>query len=97
MLPFQSPNLNPYAERWVRSVKEECLSNLIILGEPMLRNALKHYVAHFHGERVHQSLKAIPFPGPEVTRASPNGKILRRQRLGGILNFYYREPRKETA
>ena len=91
MLPFQSPNLNAYAERWVRSVKEECLSRMIILGEPMLRNALKEYLAHFHGERPHQGLGRIPFPSPEIARGSPTGKIIRRQRLGGILNFYYRE------
>jgi transposase InsO family protein len=59
-LPFQSPNLNAYAERWVRSVKEECLSNLIILGESMLRNALREYIQHYHGERTHQGLTAIP-------------------------------------
>jgi putative transposase len=92
-LPFQSPNLNAYAERWVRSVKEECLSRMIITGEPMLRNALNEYVRHFHGERNHQGLGgAIPFPGPELspgrTRAGP---IHRRQRLGGLLNYYYRE------
>jgi transposase InsO family protein len=91
MLPFQSPNLNAYAERWVRSVKEECLSRLIIIGEPMLRHALKEYLAHFHSERVHQGLQAIPFPAPESSRGSPKGRILRRQRLGGLLNFYYRE------
>ncbi len=90
MLPFRSPNLNAYAERWVRSVKEECLSGLIIMGEPMLRNALREYIAHFHTERPHQGLKAIPFPAPELSRGSPKGKVQRRQRLGGLLNFYYR-------
>ena len=54
MLPYQSPNLNAHAERWVRSVKEECLERLIIVGEPMLRNTLKEYQAHFHHERNHQ-------------------------------------------
>ncbi len=57
----------------------------------MLRNVLNQYIAHFHGERTHQGLKAIPFPDPVLTRGSPTGKILRRQRLGGLLNFYYRE------
>ena len=91
MLPFQSPNLNAYAERWVKSVKEECLSKMIILGEPMLRNTLKEYLAHYHGERPHQGLGQIPFPAPELSRGSPKGKVIRRQRLGGILNFYFRE------
>jgi len=54
VLPPRSPNLNAYAERWVRSVKEECLSRLILFGEASLRHALTQYVAHFHHERNHQ-------------------------------------------
>jgi|SRR5665213_96552 len=96
MLPFQSPNLNAYAERWVRSVKEECLSKMIIMGEPMLRRVLKEYLEHYHQERHHQGLKAIPFPSPELSRGSPAGRIIRRQRLGGLLNFYYREGSNEA-
>jgi len=93
MLPYQSPNLNAYAERWVRSVKDECLSRMIVVGEPMLRNALKEYVEHYHHERNHQGLGgAIPFPGPELARAGPKeGQICQRQRLGGLLNYYYQE------
>ncbi|MBV8191656.1 MAG: transposase [Alphaproteobacteria bacterium] len=53
-LPAQSPNLNAYAERWVRSVKEECLSKVILFGERSLRRALSEYVDHFHAERNHQ-------------------------------------------
>src|SRR5262245_54873022 len=53
-LPPRSPNLNAYAERWVRSVKEECLSRLILFGEASLRYALAQYVVHFHHERNHQ-------------------------------------------
>ena len=64
-LPPRSPNLNAYAERWVRSVKEECLAKLILLGEGSLRRALRHYEAHYHEERNHQgknnALLAIPF------------------------------------
>jgi len=54
VLPARSPNLNAYAERWVRSVKEECLSKVILFGERSLRRALSDYVDHFHGERNHQ-------------------------------------------
>src|SRR5260370_32267563 len=50
----RSPNLNVYAERWVRSVKEECLSKVIVFGERSLRRALSEYVEHFHAERNHQ-------------------------------------------
>ena len=53
-LPARSPNLNAYAERWVRSVKEECLSKVILFGERSLRRALSEYVDHFHAERNHQ-------------------------------------------
>ena len=52
--PARSPNLNADAERWVRSVKEECLGKLILLGEGSLRRALRHYEAHYHEERNHQ-------------------------------------------
>ena len=54
VLPAQSPNLNAYAERWIRSVKEECLSRVILFGERSLRRALSEYVDHFHAERNHQ-------------------------------------------
>jgi hypothetical protein len=53
-LPARSPNLNAYAERWVRSVKDECLSKIILFGERSLRRALSGYVAHYHAERNHQ-------------------------------------------
>jgi len=53
-LPARCPNLNAYAERWVRSVKEECLSKVILLGECSLRRALNEYVEHYHAERNHQ-------------------------------------------
>jgi len=59
-LPARSPNLNLYAERWVRSVKQECLSKLILFGERPLRRALQQYVAHYHEERA-------------ITRASRTG------------------------
>ena len=53
-LPVRSPNLNAYSERWVRSVKEECLSKVLLIGERSLRLALSEYVAHYHAERNHQ-------------------------------------------
>jgi putative transposase len=58
-LPAHSPNLNAYSERWVRSVKEECLSKLILFGERSLRRALDQYLAHFHAERNHQGKSNI--------------------------------------
>jgi hypothetical protein len=64
-LPARSPNLNAFAERWVRSVKEECLSRLIFFGEQSLRRALTEYIDHFHGERNHQGKgNKLLFPAP---------------------------------
>ena len=54
-LPAHSPNLNSYAERWVLSVKSECLSKLIFFGEASLWHAVQQYLVHYHGERHHQS------------------------------------------
>jgi hypothetical protein len=53
-LPARSPNLNAFSERWVRSVKEECLSKLILFGESSLRHTLRQYLAHYNAERKHQ-------------------------------------------
>jgi len=88
-LPPRSPNLNAYAERWVRSVREECLSKLIPLGQGMLRGALREYGAHFHYERNHQGLgNALIMPCGSV--AHRDRLIVRRSRLGGLLNYYER-------
>ena len=89
-LPSQSPNLNAFAERWVRSVKEECLDQLILFGQHSLRHALNEYLAHYHQERNHQGLdNVIPFPD---SRAGPTtAKIVKAERLGGLLKFYYRQ------
>ncbi len=70
-LPPRSPNLNAYAERWVRSVKEECLSKLILFGESSLRRALRDYEVHYHKERNHQgkdNLLLFPLPTRAVSR-----------------------------
>jgi putative transposase len=90
-LPPRSPNLNAYAERWVRSIKEECLSRLILLGEASLRHALTPYVAHFHHERNHQgkdNVLLFPTVSQDVERAGPMQCC---ERLGGLLKYYVRE------
>ena len=90
-LPPRSPNLNAYAERWVRSVKEECLSRLILFGEASLRHALQEYVEHYHSERNHQG-KGNVLLFPTVGQASGReGPIQCRERLGGLLKYYMRE------
>ena len=92
MLPPRSPNLNAHLERWNRSVKEECLSKLILFGEASLRRVLSQYVSHFHVERNHQGKEnTILFPDPADRIGQSSGKIATRERLGGLLKFYYRE------
>jgi transposase InsO family protein len=89
-LPASSPNLNAFAERWVRSVKHECLSKLILIGEGSLRRALNEYVAHFHSERNHQGKgNVLLFPEP-TDHDSLALRVERRQRLGGLLRYYSR-------
>ena len=88
-LPAQSPSLNSYAERWVRSVKEECLSKLILFGEASLRRALSAYVEHFHGKRNHQG-EGHRLLFPDEIRGARDGPIRCDERLGGLLKFYRR-------
>src|SRR5262249_30183550 len=90
MLPAQSPNLNAYAERWVRSVKEECLAKVILFGERSLRRALSEYVDHFHAERKHQG-KGNVLLFPRVTTRRGEGPVRCRERLGGLLRYYHRQ------
>jgi len=86
-LPPRSPNLNAFAERWVRSVKEECLSKLVLFGEGSLHRALNEFIAHFHSERNHQGKgNVLLFPCP--TRTTTGRKVHCRERLGGLLRYY---------
>ena len=85
----RSPNLNAYAERFVRSIKESCLNRMMLFGEESLRTAIQNFVAHYHSERHHQGL-ANQLIRPEAGHLGSAGKVQRRQRLGGMLNYYYR-------
>jgi hypothetical protein len=87
VLPARSPNLNAYAERWVRSVKEECLSKLILFGERSLRRALSEYVEHYHAERNHQGKDNVLL-FPRDTDVHREGLVQCRERLGGLLRYY---------
>ena len=91
-LPARSPNLNAFAERWVCSIRQECLSKLILFGEASLRLALSEFIEHYHAERNHQGKgNLLLFPSPDAT---PNPKIRAvvrcRERLGGLLKHYSR-------
>ena len=89
-LPARSPNLNAFAERFVLSIKSECLSRMVVVGERHLRTAIAEYMRHYHGERNHQGVG-----GRLLMRDEPAGRaegaIVCRERLGGMLKYYYRE------
>jgi len=91
-LPARSPNLNAYAERWVKSVKDECLSKLILFGVQSLRRALCEYLIHFHTERNHQGKgNVLLFPFVNKVGNRPEGSVSSKERLGGMLNYYHRD------
>jgi putative transposase len=86
--PERAPNTNAYAERFVRSIKEECLDRLMPIGERHVRRAVAEYVEHDHRERNHQGLDNRLISGPPVIQMTH--RVRRRPRLGGLLNFYHR-------
>ena len=87
--PYRAPTANAVAERWVGSVRRECLDHLLILGEAHLRRVLAAYIAHYNHVRPHQGLEQRP-PVPGVESVG-RGPIRRRDALGGLLREYYRE------
>ncbi len=90
LLPPRSPDLNAHMERFMRSIKSECLSQLIFFGEDSLRRAITAYLDHYHAERNHQGLEnSIISPDRRV--GSSEGAIECRERLGGMLKYYYRQ------
>jgi transposase InsO family protein len=89
-LPPCSPNLNAYAERFVRTIKESCLERMILFGEGSVRKAIHEFVLHYHHERNHQGLgNRLIFQ--EQLVANSAAAIQRRSRLGGMLNYYHRQ------
>lgn len=90
-LPPRSPNLNAYAERFVRSIKEECVQRLIFFGEASLRRALSEYMTHYHQERNHQGMSNWLLNSAANDESYSTGAASKRARLGGILNYYHSE------
>ena len=86
--PYQAPNANAHAERFVRSIKEECLNRLVPLGDRHFRLAIAEYLEHYHRERNHQGLDNELIAGAAAMRTI--GPVRRRERLGGLLNYYAR-------
>ena len=90
VLPPRSPNLHAHCERFVRSIKEEALEQMVMLGERTLSYAIHQYLAHYHSERHHQGLDN-QLIAPEPGMGSRSGQVRRRKRLGGLLSYYYRD------
>src|SRR4051794_37037718 len=89
-LPPRSPNLNAYAERFVRSIKESCLDRLILFGEAGLKKAVQNFILHYHAERNHQG-KGNQLLFPRTTEFPQQGMVRCQERLGGLLKYYHRE------
>ena len=88
--PYRAPIANAIAERWVGSVRRECLDHLLLVSEAHLRRVLTVYVAHYNQARPHQGLEQRTLLLPPTERAE-QGPIRRRDLLGGLLREYYRE------
>ena len=87
LTPFQAPNANAYAERFVRSIREECLDHPILFGERRLLRALDEFAEHYHKERSHQGLgNDLIVP---ARRSGRGARVRCEERLGGLL-WYYR-------
>ena len=91
-IPAQSPSCNPHAERFIRSVRNECLDHFIVFGESHLRHLVKQYVAHYNAERFHQGMdgKLLTQNADSASDNGTIGTIKTHSRLAGILNFYQR-------
>ena len=87
--PLRAPQANAYAERYVSTVRTECLDWLLILGRRQLEPVLRIYIQHYNRERPHRGL-ALATPAPPELNTAPSGDIRRRDRLGGLLHEYYR-------
>ena len=91
LTPFQAPQANAYAERFVRTVRAECLDWQLILGPRQLDRVLRVFVEHYNRERPHRALGRCPPAPPQPTLPPPpGGEVKRRDRLGGLVNEYYR-------
>jgi transposase InsO family protein len=86
--PPRSPNCNAYAERFVRSIKEECLGRMIFFGEASLRRALREYVVHYNAQRPHQGLGNRVIDRAAEPRSTSLRLVTGHERLGGLLRHY---------
>jgi transposase InsO family protein len=87
--PLRAPQANAVAERWVRTVRNECLDHVLVFGRRHLEQILRGYVAHFNAERPHRSLALVPPAGAHEARGSPPAEIRRRDVVSGLIHEYY--------
>ncbi len=87
--PYRAPKANAFAERWIRSVREECLDRVLIVNECHLRRVLTEYIAYYNQRRPHQGIgQECPVPSK---RGQADGPVRCRDVLGGIIHDYFRE------
>jgi putative transposase len=88
--PLRAPKANAVAERWVRSIRNECLDHVLVFGRRHLERVLRAYVTHYNAERPHRSLALATRAGsPPTARGSPPAELCRRDVLGGVIHEYY--------
>jgi putative transposase len=85
---YQAPNMNAHAERFVRSIKSECLDRMIFVGSASLERSIREFVEHYHAERPYQGLRNMMIRG---SRPANRGAVRVNERLGGLLRYYYRQ------
>jgi putative transposase len=88
---FRAPNMNAYVERFVQAIQQECLDQFTIFGAGHFDHVCKEYVEHCHTERPHQAMGNAPLIAASSSPPSTDGKVVCRERLGGVLRHYYRE------
>jgi transposase InsO family protein len=87
--PIRSPRTNAYAERWVRTVRTECLDWLLIVGQRHLERVLREYVRHYNGQRPHRGIQLqVPVPDDGVSATPPTYRVRRHDVLGGLIHEY---------
>jgi putative transposase len=84
---YRAPNMNAFAERFVRSIRSECLGQMVFVGQASLDRAIADFVAHYHDERSHQGIDNEIVSGVMPQRL---GQVEVSERLGGLLNYYHR-------
>ncbi len=87
---YRAPNMNAYVERFVQAIEQECLDQFIVFGAEHFDHVVSEYVEHYHTERPHQAMGNVPLIAAALP-AGTDGKVVCRERLGGVLRHYFRE------